>query len=395
MLFLKLLLAAYCLKVLVHFILLLSRKLSYGAFFREKSRSNTPSVDILLPMYNEDKVVVKTINNLLDIAYADFSIIVVDDGSSDQSYNVVRAHFGDHPRVRLIHQKNSGKSSALNSAVNASQSDIIICIDADTLVNPDVIDKILPYFQDEKVAAVSGYVKVGNRVNLLTNMQYIEYLTVQNYDRIMFEPMNGILVVPGALGAFRRTAVQAVGGFVSDALAEDCDITLRMLCQNYVIKNASEAMSFTEAPTTVRSFLKQRVRWTVGLVQGLLKHAGELAGQSNKALAYLVVPYTWLFRVILPFIIPLADYVFILFYFILGHHEILGYYLALILLEVLSSLFILMQKGERINPLTLSVLQRCFRHLTCIIYVYILIRWCTGNLYGWGKVPRQGNVKLG
>lgn len=394
MFFLKLLLAIYCLKVLVYFVFLIGRKLNKNWPGVGKEPHNMLSVDIVLPMYNEEKVVVNTIQNLLGITYPGFSIIVIDDGSTDQSYDVAKKHFGDHPRVQIIHQQNSGKSSALNRAMNSSTSDIIICIDADTLVKPDVIDKILPYFQDEKVAAVSGYVKVGNRVNSLTHMQYIEYLTIQNHERVIFERVNGILVVPGALGAFRRSAVNAVGGFTSEALAEDCDITLRMLCRNYVIRNASEAMSFTEAPDTAKMFFKQRVRWTVGLVQGLLKHAKQLAGQSNKALAYLVVPYTWLYRVILPFFIPLADYVFIYCYFILGIHESLKYYLACILIEIISSLFILIRKGERINPLMLIFLQRFYRHMTFFTYLSIFVRWINGNLYGWGKIPRQGNVKL-
>jgi cellulose synthase/poly-beta-1,6-N-acetylglucosamine synthase-like glycosyltransferase len=394
MVFLKLLLALYCLKILVYFILLLTKRIKGKLHPVSVTVGDPVAVDIVLPMYNEDKVIVKTINNLLNIDYPNYSVIVVDDGSTDQSYAIAKASFGDHPRVKLLTQPNSGKSAALNSAMSASQSDIIICIDADTLVKPDVIDKILPYFQDEKVAAVSGAVKVGNRVNPITDMQHIEYMTIQNHERIVFDGVNGILVVPGALGAFRLDAVKAVGGFVSEALAEDCDITLRMLCKNYVIKNASEAMSFTEAPDTPRMFFKQRVRWTVGLVQGLIKHARQLSRQSNKALAFLVIPYTWIYRVILPFFTPLADYVFIFCYFFLRQEQVLHYYLACLLTEVFITLVLLIQKGERINPLKLFVLQRFYRHLTFITYLNIFSKWISGNLYGWGKIPRQGNVKL-
>jgi cellulose synthase/poly-beta-1,6-N-acetylglucosamine synthase-like glycosyltransferase len=394
MLFLKLLLAIYCLKTLVYFILLLNRRLNNRIISAEQIPGNPPSVDIILPMYNEQTVIVKTIKNILDINYRKFSIIVVDDGSTDRSHDIVNAQYGDDPRVRLIHQENAGKSSALNRALNASVSDIIICIDADTLVKPDVIDKILPYFRDDKVAAVSGYVRVGNKINFLTDMQNVEYLTVQNHDRMIFEYINGILVVPGALGAFRRSAVNAVGGFVSEALAEDCDITLRMLCQNYVIKNACEAMSFTEAPDTIRMFLKQRVRWTVGLVQGLLKHAKKLSMQSNNALTYLVLPYTWLYRIILPVFVPLADVVFIYLYFFLGHHEALNYYLLCILMEFLAMLTILLQEGERINWIKLILLQRFLKYLTWITYLNIFFKWLNGSLYGWGKITRQGTVEL-
>ena len=390
----QLLLAIYCLKIVVYFVLLLKRKINSHSQRTEEIPGEMLSVDIILPMYNEETVIVNTIENLLAITYPAFSIIVIDDGSSDRSYDIANKRFGDHPRVRIIHQPNAGKSSALNRAMNASLSDIIICIDADTMVRPDVIDKILPHFRDPKVAAVSGFVNVGNRINPLTNMQHMEYLTIQNHERATFESVNGILVVPGALGAFRRAAVNEVGGFVSEALAEDCDITLRMLCRNYIIRNASEAMSFTEAPHTARMFFKQRVRWTVGLVQGLLKHSKELTGHSNKSLAYLVVPYTWFYRVILPFFIPLADYVFLYVYFFAGEHQVLWYYLACILIELISSLVILVQKGERVNPFQLIFLQRLYRHMTLFTYFSIFLRSLKGNLYGWGKIPRQGSVKL-
>jgi hypothetical protein len=126
----------------------------------------------------------------------------------------------------------------------------------------------------------------------------------------------------------------------------------------------------------------------------LVKHAGRLAGQSNKALSCLVVPYTWLYRVILPFFIPLADYFFLISYFILGNKAILKYYLLCLLADLVSGIFILIQKRERINFLELIVLQRYFRHLTCITYFSIFLRWINGSLYGWHKIPRQGNVKL-
>jgi cellulose synthase/poly-beta-1,6-N-acetylglucosamine synthase-like glycosyltransferase len=393
MLFFKMLLAIYCLKVVVCLVLLLFRKAKSTAFRTEKIPT-TPSVDMILPMHNEEKVIVKTIKNILDINYPEFSLIVIDDGSTDHSYQIVNRDFGDHPRVRILQQQKAGKSSALNKAMNLSQSDIIICIDADTLFRPDIIDKLVPYFHDERVAAVSGYINVGNRINPLTDMQHIEYLTIQNYERIMFDHLNGILVVPGTLGAFRRSAVSAVGGYASGALAEDCDLTLRILCRKYIIKNAAEAMSFTEAPTTAKMFFKQRVRWTVGIVQGLIKHGKQLTTQPNKALTFLVIPYTWLYRVILPFFIPLADYFFIYYFFFLRDYQVVWYYGLCLLIETLSGLFILIQRGERINPLKLIVLQRFYRHMTCFTYISIFFRWLNGNLFDWGKIPRQGNVKL-
>jgi cellulose synthase/poly-beta-1,6-N-acetylglucosamine synthase-like glycosyltransferase len=391
--FWDLLLGIYCLKILICFALLLIRKNRREMPLRQM-KSEVLSVDVLLPMYNEERVVVTTIENLLSIDYPGCSIIVIDDGSTDDSYQVACRHFGDHPRVRIVHQANAGKSSALNRAMNLSESDIIICIDADTLVRPDIVDIMLPYFQDEKVAAVSGYIRVGNKVNSLTHMQYIEYITLQNFERSVFEDVNGILVVPGALGAFRREVVKSLDGFTSKALAEDCDITLRMLCANYVIKNASEAISFTEAPDTVNMFFKQRVRWTVGLVQGVLRYGGQLTKHPNKTLAFIVLPYTWCFRIILPFFVPLADYFFLVSYFFLGNHELLPVYLMCMLMETCITGFILILEKQRINLLQLIFMQKIFRHLILFSYVCIFLRWTKGSLYKWNKIPRQGNVEL-
>jgi len=394
MLFFEILIGLSFLKMVVCIVLYLFNKPSDPPGGVGDEGGLSPSADILLPMYNEEKVVVSTIHNLLNIAGPGTSVIVVDDGSTDKSYEVVQAHFSGHPQVRLVHQPNGGKSSALNRAMGVSESDIIVCIDADTMVKPDAMERILPYFRDEKVAAVAGYIKVGNRVNLLTDMQYAEYLTIQGLDRILFGPLNGILVVPGALGAFRRTAVKAVGGFTAEALAEDCDITLRLLCEGYTIKNAASAFSFTEAPATAKMFCKQRVRWTVGLLQGLLKHHRRLMGQPNKALAWLVLPFTWLYRVILPLFTPFADLYFVYACLFLHQYDCWKYYGLFLLTEALPAGVILLWRGERMNWVKGTALQLLYRQLGLITYLSIVLRWCKGNLYGWSKIPREGSVKM-
>jgi len=389
----EILLVIYALKVCVWCGLMITKRRSRSTAPRTLPVS-LPSVDIVLPMYNEENVIADTLDNLLKVNYKNLSIIVVDDGSTDRSLAIVNNLFGGHPRVRIIHQPNRGKSSALNNATRSSQSDIIVCIDADTHVRPDAIDIILPYFQDERVASVSGYVKVGNRTNLITEMQYFEYITIQDYDRILFEPLNGILVVPGALGAFRRRDVVAVGGFMTDTLAEDCDITIRMLCRNYVIRNAAAAIAYTEAPVTIEMFLKQRIRWTIGLIQGLMKHGRHLFLQPNKALAWVVVPYTWLYRVILPFLLILVDYFAICNLLMKGKAELAICYLLFLVVDTAINYYILRQAREQAGILKLMLLQRIYRHLTCITFLRVCLRFWKGNLHGWIKIPRQGNIEL-
>jgi cellulose synthase/poly-beta-1,6-N-acetylglucosamine synthase-like glycosyltransferase len=384
-----------CLKVICYLIMSGKRLPVQDVRGEKKANGLGPvRVDIIMPMYNEEKVILKTIENLLNIDYQQLSIIVINDGSTDGGGAILQENYGNHPRIRVIHQENAGKSAALNRGLDAASGEIVICIDADTMVRSDVVHKMLPHFLDEKVSAVSGYVKVGNRVNLLTDIQYFEYISVVNYDRIVFESFNGIIVVPGALGAFRRSIMNQVGGFECDAMAEDCDLTLRMLCNGYVIRNAPEAMAFTEAPATIKSFINQRVRWTVGLLQGLFKHGKGLLGHPNKALSCVVLPFTWIYRIILPFLIPIADFYFLYIYFIRKENGVLPVFGLYILIESVISLFLILKRKERISVFKLIVLRRCLHYLTLLTYLFVFIRWMNGNLFSWRKAPRKGSVNL-
>ena len=389
----KLVLAIYCLK-LVGYLLLRLRQKKEEKKVRPAGDQVPVSVDILLPMYNEEKVVIDTIRNLLKIQYSTFSIIVVDDGSTDASYDIVKEHFDDHPCVRLIRQPNAGKSAALNRAISLSQAEILVSIDADTWVRPDAIGRLVEYFADKRVAAVAGFIKVGNRVNLLTDMQYFEYVSIWNNDRACSDVVNSILVVPGALGAFRRSAVDAVGGFRSEAMAEDTELTLRLLNNNHVIRNAIDAVAYTEAPDNLRMFFRQRVRWTAGLAQGLLQHNKTLFANRNRFLSFLFLPFTWFFRIILPFFLPLVDYYFIWCYFFLKCNAALFWWLPLVIAETSITLYLLSRYKERVGFVKLLLLQRLYRHLLLVNYGYIFVKWLNGTLFTWKKIDRKNSIQL-
>lgn len=390
----EIVLTIYLLKILGYCLLMYKRKAKRDEKGLLHEMKASPSVDILLAMYNEEKVVVNTIRNLLEIKYDNFFITVVDDGSTDESFHVVKSHFGHHPLVQLIHQPNGGKSVALNTAMKMSRSDIVISIDSDTWVRSDAVENIVRYFQDDRVAAVAGHIKVGNRVNLLTDMQYFEYISIWDNDREFSDTINGILIVPGALGAYRRTAVDAVGGFKSEVIAEDTELTLRLLYNNYVLRNATDAVAYTEAPDNLRMFFRQRVRWTTGLTQGLVKHNKRLFAHSNRWLAYLVLPFTWSFRIILPFFLPLVDYYFVYTCLFLQHNEALVWWLSVILTEALITYYLLSKYKERIGIFKLFIIQRLYRHLLFCNYWFIFAKWLDGTLFRWGKITRKGNVKL-
>jgi len=185
-------------------------------------------VAVIVPAYNEENVICDCVSSLLQSRYPDFDIIVVDDGSTDGTAKAVREAFRDNPRVKLCRKPNGGKASALNWGIARTQAEIIVAIDADTRLDPNAISELVRHFEDPKVGAVAGAVYVGNANRLLTRFQAIEYISSQNLDRRALEIVNGITVVPGAIGAWRREAVLAVDGYDTDTLAEDADLTLKI-----------------------------------------------------------------------------------------------------------------------------------------------------------------------
>ncbi|MEO6894022.1 MAG: glycosyltransferase, partial [Ginsengibacter sp.] len=235
-------------------------------------KSDFPLVSIVVPAYNEEVNSVRTINSLLSQDYPQIEIIFVDDGSKDKTFEAVNEQFSQNPKVYVYNKINGGKASALNFGIEKANGDFVVCIDADTQLKSDAVSLLLQKFDEENVAAVAGNVKVGNEVNMITKWQSIEYITSQNFDRRAFDLLNCITVIPGAIGAFKKEAIIKAGGFTTDTLAEDCDLTMRLLRSGYIIRNCTTAISYTEAPETFSQFLKQRFRWSFGIMQCFWKH---------------------------------------------------------------------------------------------------------------------------
>ncbi|MCX2431615.1 glycosyltransferase [Pedobacter sp. GR22-10] len=381
-----------CLKALV-FILLVNRKTSPKKTLRGLSTSYT--VEIIIAMYNEEKVIANTLRNISLITSENLKITVVDDGSTDNSHKICKAEFGNDPRISILKQKNNGKASALNRAIKSSTSDILISIDADTLVKPDIIEKILPYFSNCNVAAVSGNIKVANRVNLITYVQHIEYITNPNYERKIFETVNGIMVVPGAIGAFRRSALLQIGGYTNDTLTEDTDITMKILCHGLEIRNAPDVVGYTEAPESAEAFLKQRVRWKVGTIQVLCKYLKEIFNHDNKLLSMIVVPYNWIFGILLPLITPCLDYIALFYLLSGGELTTLKNYVVFLLLDSILCGIILIKNGEPMKFIFLILIQRfLLRQLIFFSYLKIIGKFFSGSIFKWETSVRYGTSKV-
>ena len=273
--------------------------------------SDYPKISIIVPAYNEQVNIVASLRNLLACSYPNFDVVFVDDGSKDSTYLKAIDAFKHETKLKIFTKPNGGKASALNFGIAHSDADYVICIDADTRLQPDAAGIMMRHFLTQpsngKIAAIAGNVKVGNEVNMLTRWQSIEYVTSQNFERKAFAYINAITVVPGAIGAFDKQALLEVGGFAVDTLAEDCDLTIRLLKAGYEIKNENQALAFTEVPETLKEFMKQRFRWSFGVMQVFWKNKHTLFNKKFGMFGLLAMPDMLLFKYIIPLFSPLAD----------------------------------------------------------------------------------------
>jgi cellulose synthase/poly-beta-1,6-N-acetylglucosamine synthase-like glycosyltransferase/peptidoglycan/xylan/chitin deacetylase (PgdA/CDA1 family)/spore germination protein YaaH len=354
-----------------------------------------PPVSIIVPGYNEEITANKTIESLLKTDYPDFEIIFVNDGSKDNTFEVVNKAYGKHPLVQVLDKSNGGKASALNFGISHAKNAFVICIDADTQLKNDAVFHLMTYFTDEEIGAVAGTVKVGNTHNMITNFQSIEYITAQNMDRRAFDLINSITVVPGAIGAFRKSAIFNVGGFTYDTLAEDCDLTMRILKAGYVVKNCAEAIAYTEAPETVNMLLKQRFRWSFGVIQSFWKNKDALFNKKYKFFGMIGMPNILLFQIILPLFSPIADLMMVFGLF--GGHpgKILFYYVAFIVIDFIVGIIAFWMEKEDYKKLWYIIPQRfIWRQLMYYILIKSVRRALKGELSGWGAVKRTGSVTM-
>jgi cellulose synthase/poly-beta-1,6-N-acetylglucosamine synthase-like glycosyltransferase len=211
-------------------------------------------------------------------------------------------------RVLFLAKANSGKADALNFGLRHTQDPIYVSIDADTVIAPNAITLLVRHFADPKVVAVAGNAKVGNRVNLWTRWQALEYITSQNFERRALNVLSAVSVVPGAIGAWRTSAVQQAGGYHNDTVAEDADLTMSLLEQGARVVNEDRALAFTEAPTTANGLMRQRFRWSFGILQATWKH-GRAIGKRSR-LGWIALPNIIVFQILLPLVSPLIDIMF-------------------------------------------------------------------------------------
>jgi cellulose synthase/poly-beta-1,6-N-acetylglucosamine synthase-like glycosyltransferase/peptidoglycan/xylan/chitin deacetylase (PgdA/CDA1 family) len=371
-----------------------NRKYKARTKLREMNPDFAPFVSVIIPAYNEEKVIKNTIDSILKSDYANFEIVFVDDGSTDNTVNVVAQHFKQHPKVRLIKKSNGGKPSAINKGCSEAKGDIIIIFDADTSIAENAISLLVSHFVDEKVAAVAGNVKIGNVRNLITMWQHVEYVSGANLEKRAFDELNCITVVPGAIGAWRKDAIAEIGYFEDDTLAEDTDVTLKLLRKGHRVTFEPNANAYTEAPENMKSFIKQRFRWTYGIFQCMWKHRGSLFNPKQKSLGFVGLPNMW-FQYVIQGLAPLAD-LFFIFGLLFGDGSmVLGFYLGFFIVDYLVALYTFKLERVSAKPLLLLFIQRFVyrQFFTYTIWKSIILA-LRGVLVGWNKLKRSGHVQL-
>jgi cellulose synthase/poly-beta-1,6-N-acetylglucosamine synthase-like glycosyltransferase/peptidoglycan/xylan/chitin deacetylase (PgdA/CDA1 family)/spore germination protein YaaH len=377
--------------------------------------SYTPGVSVIVPAYNEEKVVVQTIASLLNQQYdGELEIVVVDDGSSDDTADIVEEAYGSHPQVSVYRKDNGGKASALNYGIERARHEIVIGLDADTLFDDDTVAELVQPLIDPRVAAVAGNAKVGNRINLVTRWQALEYVTSQNLDRRAFSLLDCITVVPGAVGAWRRSLVLQVGGFQEDTLAEDQDLTLAIRRAGYSVAYADGAVAYTEAPDTLRGLAKQRFRWSFGTLQCVWKHRDAFFRRKYGSLGFIALPNVLLFQLLLPAISPIADLMFVLSilsvwlnamshqvdgrlsYGLTNLEQVMAYYAVFLLVDWLAAVLAFVMEPDEDKQLTwLIFIQRfAYRQVMYWVVVRSFAAALSGRLVGWGKLDRKATVEL-
>lgn len=375
---------------------------------RAEDAEFVPRVSVVIPAYNEGRVIARTVRSVLAQEYTNFEVIVVDDGSNDDTSEAAGSASSDE-RLRVVRHVNGGKAAALNYGITLASGDIIVVIDADTLLAPDAIRHLVRPLADARVGAVAGNAKVGNRVNLVTRWQAVEYVTSQNLDRRAFVMLNCITVVPGAIGAWRRSAVLDAGGFRTDTLAEDQDLTLTLLRRGHRVALADQAVALTEAPESFEALLKQRFRWSFGTLQCAWKHRAALGRRRAGALGLVGLPNIWLFQLLFPLLAPAADIALLATVVrlivespVLGAHAawvhaepVMLLYLFFLAVDTLTALIgVAFEPGEKLSQALLVPLQRiAYRQVLYIALLKAMRAALKGWAPGWGKLERTGRVQ--
>jgi cellulose synthase/poly-beta-1,6-N-acetylglucosamine synthase-like glycosyltransferase len=352
----------------------------------------TEPVSVIVPAYNESAGIEAAIRSLAASDHA-LEVIVVDDGSTDGTADLVEAM--GIPGVRVIRQRNAGKPVALNTGLQAAHFELIVMVDGDTVFEPDAVRMLVQPFADPSVGAVSGNAKVGNRGGLLGRWQHIEYVVGFNLDRRLFDLAECMPTVPGAVGAFRRTALERIGGLSDVTLAEDTDLTMALCRDGWRVVYEERAIAWTEAPASLGALWRQRYRWCYGTLQAMWKHRGAWVQRSQAGkLGRRGLTYLLLFQVLLPLLAPVVDVFAIYGLVFLNPLRVGLVWLGFLALQFVMGRYAFHLDGERAGPLwTLPLQQLVYRQLMYLVVIQSVFTALAGSRLRWQRMERYGSLR--
>ncbi len=365
----------------------------------EVKEEDWPFVSVVLPVFNEELVVAKTLDALRASDYPRMEVVAINDGSTDSTLAVLSDYAKTWPQLRVIDQPNGGKSAASNNGIAQSRGEVVVTLDGDTLFEPQTIKMFARHFLAPRhgkiVGAVAGHVKVGNRRNLLTAWQSLEYLSGICVTRMAEGLMGAISIVPGACAAWRREALLEAGGYSHDTLAEDADLTLSLQRLGYSIVQENAAVAWTEAPMTVRGLFKQRLRWTYGNIQTLYKHRSMLFNPKFGALGLLTMPYA-LISVVVPLVFMPLTVVVAVNSLAHGEWQAVALFSAFVAAThmLISIVAVIMVRENPMHLLMVPIYRLIYEPLRAYVVFGSAILALRGTAVGWYKPERTNSALM-
>jgi poly-beta-1,6-N-acetyl-D-glucosamine synthase len=358
-----------------------------------------PTITVIVPVFNEGVTIRASLASLLKVDYPDLEIIVVDDGSKDNTYlHAYRAQgfaARSGKRIKLLTQTNAGKAEALNLGISEATGELVVCIDGDGVIARDALLQAVKHFQDMAVGAVAGSVRVVNRGSLVAKLQALEYLTGLGLPKRAQNAGDAVMIVPGPLGVFRKVAIQSVGGYESDTYAEDFDMTLKILGAGWRVRYDREVQGATECPVRLIDLVKQRYRWSRGILQVMAKRRASFLQARLYPLRCLGTWFLAFESVVLPLLNVGGHAAFVISGLLFGVPELIVlWWLQLILLDASVSAFCLQSEREQPSLILIAPIQRIFYTLFIdVISILSAIDEWRGSKMSWGTLQRSGGFQ--
>jgi poly-beta-1,6-N-acetyl-D-glucosamine synthase len=363
---------------------------------RDEEFTHQPPVTIIVPVFNEEAVIGAALRSLLELRYPAFHVIVVDDGSSDRTFEracALEGRYGEST-IRVVRKRNGGKASALNAGIALATTEFVLCMDGDSRLHHDSLRFAMRHFTDPRVGAVAGNVKVVNRGNLWTRLQALEYIEGLNTVRRAQGFLRVVNIIPGPIGVFRRDALLRSGGYDTDTYAEDADVTLKLLTAGWHITYEERAIAYTEAPERYLDLIKQRYRWTRGILQALRKRAAWLAAPQRGIAVWLSLLVMLFEAIVWPAMNVVGNLLFTVAALSAGVASGVFYWWALLtMLDVAAALYAVGMEGEDLRLIPFAFAYRFF----FITMIDVAKLFATAEEVArvrmtWGKLERAGRI---